>query len=114
MTAGRLREQVGFYQRAMTSDGYGNIEGAFPDTPEFTVAGEIKPRLGGEQVLQARLAGTHLVNILVRWSAQTALVETDWIAKNERTGETYNIRSIVNPDMRRRYIEMLAEKGANV
>lgn len=114
MQAGNLRERVGFYRRAMASDGYGNSEGAFPAEPEFSVAANIKPRLGGEQVLQSRLQGVNLVNITVRWSSETAQVEPDWIVKNERTGEVYNIRSIINPDERRRFIEMLCERGASV
>lgn len=115
MRAGDLRDRAGFYQRALTSDGYGNTEGAFPDDPEFTVAANIKPRLGGEQVLAARLQGTHLANITVRTSARTRQVKTDWRVKNERTGEVYNIRSIIDPEQatskRGRFIEMLVEKG---
>jgi SPP1 family predicted phage head-tail adaptor len=115
MQAGDLRDRVGFYQRAATSDGYGNSEGEFPDAPEFTVAANIKPRLGGESVLASRLQGTHLANITVRVSAQTRQVTEAWRVKNERTGEVYNIRSIIDPEQathrQGRVLEMLCEKG---
>lgn len=115
MRAADLRDRVGFYQRAMISDGYGNSVGDFPDDPEFTCAANIKPRLGGESVLAARLQGTHLANITVRSSYQTRQVKTDWMLKNERTGEIYNIRSIIDPEQatskRGMFLELLCEEG---
>ncbi len=58
------------------------------------------------------MAGTNFDNITVRHSSQTVLVDTDWMAKNERTGVKYQIRSIVNPDQKKAFIEMLCERGA--
>lgn len=118
MRAADLRDRVGFYQRAMTSDGYGNSQGDFPDEPEFTAAANIKPRLGGEQVLAGRLQGTNLANITVRSSYLTRQVGTDWKLKNERTGEVYNIRSIIDPEQaagkQGMFLEMLCEEGVSV
>lgn len=117
MRADDLRDRVGFYQRVNASDGYGNSEGEFPAEQEFTVAANIKPRLGGEGVLAGRLQGTHLSNVTVRVSAQTRQVTEAWRVKDERTGEVYNIRSIIDPEQqshrRGRFLEMLCEKGVS-
>lgn len=115
MQAGDLQDLVGFYERVIASDGYGNNQGDFPGTPEFTMAANIKPRLGGESVLAGRLAGSNLVNITVEQCDQTNDVTPDWRAKDERKGVIYNIRSIIDPDeetaQRGRFWEMLCEKG---
>lgn len=112
---GDLRYKIGFYKRVDIDDGAGNTQGGYDSLPVFTTAGNIKPRLGGETVLAGRLTGTNLVNITVRNSANARLVDDDWIACNERTGETYNIRSIIDPNQdtaqRGRFLELLGEKG---
>lgn len=119
--AGDLRSKVGLYKRgAIGADSppapdYGNNETEFPDDPEFTCAAKIAPKLGGESVLAGRLTGTNLVNITVRRSTNTLLVDTAWRAKDERTGAIYNIRSVIDPYEgtadHGRYLEMLCEKG---
>lgn len=117
MQAGDLRSKVGFYKRPASgnSPDYGNTEGEFPGTPEFTCAANIKPRLGGEGVLAARLTGTNPINITVRKSSDTVLVDTAWRCKDERTGVIYNIRSVIDPFEHTadhgKFFEMLCEKG---
>lgn len=113
-SAGDLRERVGFYRREIEDDGAGNVQGAFGTAPAFVVWAQVRPRLGGEGVFAARLQGKNAVNITVRRSASTLLVTTDWIAKNEQSGEVFNIRSIIDPDMKRVFLEMLCEKGVAV
>ena len=97
---------------------YGNTEDNFPATADFVVSANIEPKLGGEAVLAARLTGKHIVNITVRQSTNTALVTTDWKAKDEHSGEEYNIRSVIDPDggtsKHGFYFEMLCEKGVAI
>jgi hypothetical protein len=123
--AGNLRYSVGFYARqagpapsSPPAPDYGDTEGAFPSSANFVVRADITPKLGGEDVLAARLTGKNLVNITVRRSVTTATVTTDWIAKNEHSGETYNIRSIIDPyggvSERGFYLEMLCEQGVAI
>ena len=121
MPAGSLRYKVGFYQRPALGNSppdYGNTEGEFPGSAQFIVPANITPKLGGEQVLAERLTGKHLVNITVRQSAATASITTDWMAKNEQTGEVFNIRSIIDPEggsvNHGFYFEMLCETGVAV
>lgn len=111
MQAGDLRERVGFYKRVEVDDGAGNDRGNYSDSPEFILSANVKPKLGGESVLADRLTGTNLVNVTVRHSSKSLQVTTDWMAKNERSGETYNIRSIIDPTQKRQWVEMLCEKG---
>ncbi len=122
LQAGDLRRKVGFYKRgeigadSPPAPDYGNSETEFPAEPEFTCRANIKPRLGGESVLASRLTGTNLVNITVRQSINTAMVDTAWRAKDERSGEIFNIRSIIDPDEDTPnhgcFWEMLCEKGS--
>lgn len=112
MSAGALRELLAFDERAATSDGYGNSLGEFAEV--FRCAARVRPRLGGEQVMAARLGGVQPVTITVRYDSRTAAVTPDWRARDVRSGVVYNIRSVVNPDERRRWIDMIAEKGVAI
>jgi len=112
LKAGDLDRRVGFFERVESVDGYGNTKAGYPDQPAFSVSARIVPRLGGEQVLQGRLEGVNLVNIIVRRSVQTLGVTTAWMAKDMRSGEVYNIRSIIR--LGDDGIEMLCEKGVAI
>lgn len=121
MPSGDLRYRVGFYQRTALSNSppdYGNTQDDFPGTANFVVWANIAPRLGGEDVLAARLTGTNIVNITVRQSTNTATVTSDWKAKDENSGEVYNIRSVIDPGggtvNHGFYFEMLCERGVAV
>ncbi len=118
MRSGALRHRVGFYKRAAAGDGYGNTQAEFSGTAEFVCAANIRPKLGGEDVLAGRLTGRNLVNIIVRQSQQSLQVTEDWRARDERSGEVYNIRSIIDPEKaasrRGMFFEMLCEKGVAI
>ena len=120
MPAGNLRYRVGFYQRgAVSAPGspdtdYG-MNGAYPGVATFTTYANIEPKLGGESIIAGRLTGKNFVNVTVRQDSQTNAVDEDWICKNEDTGETYNIRSVIDPSQGNVkhgfWWEMLCEKG---
>jgi SPP1 family predicted phage head-tail adaptor len=109
MSAGELRERVTFQQRSYQSDGYGNSEGDFGDA--FTVAARIKPARGAESIQAARLAGREPVVITVRYSSDTAEIRTEWRAYDARSQKYYNIRSIVNPDEHKAYLDLECDGG---
>jgi head-tail adaptor len=122
--SGDLHYRVGFYTRdAPAAPGsppppdYGSAPG-YPTTPTFVVWANIEPRLGGEAILADRLTGKNFVNITVRQSVQTNAIDSDWICKDENTGELYNIRSVIDPQKGNRkhglWLEMLCEKGVAV
>ena len=114
--AGALRERAAFSRPDAVSDEYGNVSTGWQEM--FTVAANIKPRLGGEAVDAARLAGRQPVIIRVRQSDDTRQIRTDWKAVNVSTGTAYNIRTAVDPnqgDMEHgKYIDMLAEAGVAI
>jgi Phage head-tail joining protein len=121
-TAGDLRYRVGFYTRDSGAGSpdvpdYGSGD-EYPTTATFTVWANIAPRLGGEAILANRLTGKNFVNITVRQSTNTNLVDPDWICKDEGTGEIYNIRSVIDPHQgdpdHGLWWEMLAEEGVAV
>jgi SPP1 family predicted phage head-tail adaptor len=97
---------------AGAEDGFGNTESDFAD--QFTVSASILERVGGEQVMASRLSGTQPATIRVRYSSQTKLVTSDWKAVNARNGDIWNIRSVANPDQKKMYLDILAEKGVAV
>lgn len=110
MRAGRLAERVRFERRASTDDGFGNHEGAW-ETLVSAVAAEIRPVSGKEEVLAERLSGVTAFEIRVRASTDTLGVDVGDRAVNQRSGATFNIRSITNPDQRGRELLMTCTEG---
>jgi head-tail adaptor len=121
MPSGDFRYKVGFYQRGSSGSAgsppppdYGSGPG-YPTTATFTCFADIAPRLGGETIVADRLTGRNFVDITVRMSSLTKQIDTDWMCKDENTGEVYNIRSVIDPYQgairHGQFIEMLCEKG---
>ena len=114
--AGALRARCLFSRPDAVSDEYGNVSTGWREM--FTVSANITPRLGGESIDAARLAGRQPVIIRVRQSDDTRQIRTDWKAVNVSTGTAYNIRTAVDPnqgDMEHgKYIDMLAEAGVAI
>jgi head-tail adaptor len=117
-SAGDLRDRIGFYSRIQIDDGAGNVEGGYDSAPNFTVSAGVRPKLGGEAVLAGRLTGTNYVNVTVRQSSLTRQVNVDWMARDERKGVAYNIRSIIDPLQGKpgqgAWLEMLCEEGVAI
>ncbi|MFC0243671.1 head-tail adaptor protein [Rhodopseudomonas telluris] len=111
-TASELRHRVAFDRRVTADDGMGNVEAGWEQ--QFVVAAKVKARFGGEAVTAARLAGRQPVTLVVRHSAQAQQIGPDWQARDVRSGAVYAIRSIVDPDDGRQWIEILCETGAAV
>lgn len=107
--AGDLRHRIAFEKRQTIADDYGNEEGGFVE--QFTVAANVQAKFGGETVTAARLQGQQLVTITIRQSSRTRLIREDWRARDVRSGEVYAIRSIVDPDGKRAWLEILTQTG---
>jgi head-tail adaptor len=114
--AGDLRQLVSFYAPDTTPDEYGNVTTGWQY--KFTVSAQITPRLGGESVEAARLAGRQPAIIRVRCSPDTRLVRTDWKVTDMQTSVDYNVRSVADPLLgtveHGRWIDVLAESGVAV
>jgi len=109
----RLRESVRFQARGTTPDGYGNTIDDWANlAPDLVERAAIKPLGGDEAVRAQRVEAKTKFEIMVRANAATlALLAEVNRAVNTRTGETFNIHSIVNPDQRGRYLAMICTTG---
>jgi len=108
-TAGELRQKIELQVRTLVDDGYGN-EIAGPFETQATVRAKFHYLRGGEEVMAGRLAGKQPAIVTVRSSAATRALTTDWRILTA-DGAAWNIRSITDPDGRRAWLEILAEKG---
>ena len=112
MSPGTLRERVAFQRRAGGSDGAGNTVAAFDAAaPICTVSARLRPINGREEVLAQKLQGTLSFELIVRYCAATSSVTPSCRAVNARTGDTYDIRTIQNPDERKQYLSMIVTRG---
>ncbi|MCF3933297.1 phage head closure protein [Acuticoccus sp. M5D2P5] len=111
--AGQLRERVRFERRTVVDDGAGNRRGDW--VAVVVVSAKVVPVKGREEVIAGKLAGTAPREIVIRWRADLAIgpgrLTTEDCAVNAATGETYNIRSIENPDMKRIWLKLTCEIG---
>lgn len=112
--SGDLSHRITFDQRQDVNpdapDDLGNTQSVFVE--QFTVWAKVQAKFGGEAVTAARLTGQQPVTIVVRQSSQTDLIKTDWQARDEKSGEVYAIRSIVDSDDEREFWEILTQTGS--
>lgn len=109
MRAGELRERVAFERRGEADDGAGNVEADWQQVGG-AVAARIKFETYGETVTAQRLEGRQPARIMVRASAATRMVTTDWRIRDARSGRTFNITA-VTPGERRDQIDFLCVAG---
>lgn len=110
MRAGALREKVTFERPdTSTPDVYGNVgDGSFAVLSNTVVRGSLRETRGRERVEGGALRAPMTAVLTVRSSTLTrAFTEADRAVIN---GVNWNIRSITNPDMRNRWLEMVVER----
>lgn len=107
-TAGQLRERVTVQRRSEVSDGAGNYLSDWANL-YTSLPARIIPLRGGETVIASKLQGTGIVNIVVRYSSESAAVTTE--DRIVHGSETYNIRYISNEDERDRFLTFMCERG---
>ncbi|TPM67463.1 head-tail adaptor protein [Mesorhizobium sp. B2-2-1] len=117
--AGSLNCKVTFQARGIREDGYGGtVTGPFEDV--FTISARLQPKFGGdvEAVTAARLAALQPYNLTVRSCEDARAVTHAWRIYDARKGVVegapvrfWNIKTIVNPDERGAYLEMLVVEG---
>lgn len=111
--AGELRHRIAFDKRQGVNpdapDDLGNTQSGFVE--QFVVSAKVQAKFGGEAVTAARLTGQQPVTIVVRRSSSTVQIGTDWRARDVNSGQEYAIRSIVDPDDKRQWIEILTQTG---
>lgn len=111
MGARELVERVAFEEPVEMPDGQGGVENGW--APRFECRAAYQRLRGSETVQAARLAGRQPTVIRVRSSEATREAGTNWRIVDQRTGETFNIRSSeITAD--RKHVEFLAESGVAV
>ncbi len=112
MKAGELSERFSFEKREpLAGDAYGVSEGEWIE--QFTCWTKKVPLRRGETVIASRLSGVQPYVLTIPASNQSRLIQTDWRAKDTRTGLTYNIRT-VEPSPDRASIDLLVDGGPGV
>lgn len=107
MGAGQLRKRVTFEEEVRISDGAGGYASQW-QWP-VTVWGAIMPERGRERLQSGRLESPVAGILRVRSSAQLRTVKESHRVTID--GVPYQIRSIVNPDSRGKYLDMVVERG---
>lgn len=106
--AGPLRELWAFDERITIDDGAGNTQGEWQE--RFRCAARAETLKGGETVMAARLEGRQPYAATIRYSAKSALVTSDWRARDVRSGVTFAI-STVTTRPRRDYRDLIVIEG---
>ncbi|PWU76206.1 head-tail adaptor protein [Ochrobactrum sp. POC9] len=116
--AGSLNCRLTFQRREQISDEWGGTRGEWVD--QFTVPGRLEPRYGSnaESIMAARMQSMQPYNLTIRSSTAARQITASWRAYDARAGKTgdkpnrvFGIKTVVNPDERGQYIEMLAIEG---
>lgn len=107
-SSGSMWHRLAFDAPTVTPNGQGGEVVGWAET--FLAYGEIKWLRGGETVIAARLAGRQPAVIRIHLTAAALLVDPEWRMRDVRSGDVFNIRSIV-PSDDRQYLELTAERG---
>lgn len=93
-----MRERIAFQKRSVGDDGFGN-EVSGPFVTEFEEPARMKPGIGSETVIAARLAGTQPYTMAIRSSERTRQITVAWQAVDARNpSKIFDIKAIANPD----------------
>lgn len=111
-----MREKLHFQQRQLEPDPWGGDPRPGDYATVFTEPARLKPGLGSETIIASRLAGIQPYTVTVRSSTRTRGVNTAWRVVDARPAagqepRVFAIKSIVNPDERDRYIDLVVVEG---
>ncbi len=110
--AGGLRQKLHFQKRGEAVDEWGNPTGGSDYATVFTDMAELVPRMGGEAVQAARLAGTQPYTIRARSNANTRQVRPHWRIVDARDStRIMAIKAISDPEQKNQFLEILAVDG---
>jgi SPP1 family predicted phage head-tail adaptor len=107
MRAGRLRNRCEFQRPVVETSPTGNQRKGWESF--MKVWGDLLPQRGREQIEAGRLESQVPGTLQIRFSSVAAQIDASY--RVTIGGEPYQIRSVMDPDMRRRIIEMVVERG---
>ncbi|MGX1196391.1 phage head completion protein [Parvibaculum sp. MBR-TMA-1.3b-4.2] len=107
--AGKKTARLAFDKRSEAADGYGNTKGDWEE--QFRRLGWLHPLKGGEEVMQARLAGNGRAIVTIDRDTQAKLIDPTWRLRHLDRETVWNIRDVLWPDDRPTEIDLLCESG---
>ncbi|KZK76486.1 Phage head-tail joining protein [Pseudovibrio sp. W64] len=110
MRAGRLKDRVTFRRKASVSNGSGGLITSW--NLLFKTVGELQMSKGKEVIAGGRIEASAMGVLSIRYTAVSADLSEADIAVID--GKTFNIRSIHDPERRKRRLELLLERGVAV
>lgn len=108
-TTGGMRERFQFFSISEVDGPEGATRGA--PALQFEIWAQLYFLVGGEQIIAARLQSQQPAVLTIRQSQRTRQITTDWECQHVKTGITYNIRTITDPDMNRDWFDLLIQSG---
>lgn len=107
---GKLRERITFQNKVDVADGGGGYETSLADIENCaSVFARVKALRGNEGEEAAQLQAETIYKITIRY--RTDIEEDLTIIWNDKK---LNISSIVNPDEKKKYLEITATKGVAI
>lgn len=111
MTAGVMLERIALDRPVQAPDAHGGVETGWQQVAEAKAA--VRHLRAGETVLAGRLAGTLTIVVTIYATELTRQATPAWRMRDLRSGEIYNIRSIIPTDDRRN-LEITVQSGVAV
>lgn len=114
MTDGtQLRDRFLCQTKGIATDEYNNPS---PDNAvwetQFSVRAKVRAKLGGEGVIAGRLEGKQPYIVTIRQSRQARRITPEWrLVDANDSSRVLAVRSIIDPDQKNRWLEILAEEG---
>lgn len=113
MPAGPMRQLLAWERREDVNpdfpEDYGNTQSAFVE--QFRMHAQRRAMRGGESVMASRLDGTQPYILTIRQCDMARRIRTDWQARDVRSGQELQVKSIVDPTDRGAVLDIMVVDG---
>jgi len=113
MPAGPMRQMLAWEKREGVNpdfpEDYGNTQSEWVE--QFRCAAARQAMRGGEAVLSARLTGTQPYIVTIRQCFAARQIRTDWRARDVRSGQVLQVKSIMDPTDRGAVLDIMVVEG---
>lgn len=106
-----LKESVAFFEPTPASNGQGGTVMGW--IQRYACRAKFRFLRAGEAVMQGRLEGRATVVVTIQSYALSRQIRTDWRMRDVRSGEDYNLRSII-PSDDGAWLDLTVESGVAV
>ena len=113
MPAGPMRQLLAWERREDVNpdfpEDYGNTQSDWVE--QFRCSAARQAMRGGEAVLSSRLTGTQPYIVTIRQCDQARQIRTDWRARDVRSGQVLQVKSIMDPTDRGAFFDIMVVEG---